>query len=280
MNIFGGAKQRSTPRYKRSVNYMLGAIAGDIIGSVYEKDNIKTTEFTLFGPDSRFTDDTVLTVAIADSILHDKDYEVALRDWALQFPFAGYGRRFKKWLVGIISGPYNSWGNGSAMRVSPIGYACNSLEAVLAEAKRSAAVTHNHPEGIKGAQAMAAAVFLARIGYSRNAIKAHIERTFRYDLSRRLDDIRPIYEFDVSCQGSVPEAMIAFLESENFEDAIRKAISIGGDSDTIASMTGAIAEAFYREIPEAIVRKVEHLLPEKMWTVVHTFSENHEIRVR
>ncbi len=256
---------------------MLGAIAGDIIGSIYEKKNIKTTDFELFAPNCRFTDDTVMTVAIADSILHDKDYDIALRDWGLQFPFAGYGSNFKKWLVGIIPGPYNSFDNGSAMRVSPIGYACNSLEAVLAEAKRSAAITHNHPEGIKGAQATAAAVFLARIGYSRAAIKAHIEQTFHYDLSRRLDDIRPDYQFDVSCQGSVPEAMIAFLESSNFEDAIRKAISIGGDSDTIASITGAIAQAFYREIPEPIVQKVKSMLPDKMRGVVEAFDLAHEI---
>ena len=258
---------------------MLGAIAGDIIGSVYERNNVKTTEFDLFTPDSRFTDDTVLTVAIADSILHDKDYAIALRDWALQFPFAGYGGSFKKWTVGILPGPYNSWGNGSAMRVSPVGYACNSLEAVLAEAKRSAAITHNHPEGIKGAQATAAAVFLARIGYSRNAIKAHVEQTFHYDLSRRLDDIRPTYEFDVSCQGSVPEAMIAFLESHDFEDAIRKAVSLGGDSDTIAAITGGIAQAFYREIPEYIVQKVKALLPDKMMGVVEAFGEAYEVGV-
>ncbi len=258
---------------------MLGAIAGDIIGSVHGKDNIKTKQFELFAPNCRFTDDTVLTVAIADSILHDKDYAVALRDWGLQFPFAGYGGNFKKWLVGIIPGPYNSWANGAAMRVSPIAYACNSIEAVLAESKRSAAITHNHPEGIKGAQAMAVAVFLARIGYSRNVIKAHIEQTFRYDLSRRLDDIRPNYQYDVSASGSVPEAMIAFFESTDFEDAIRKAISLGGDSDTIASMTGAIAQAFYKEIPDYIVNKVHSMLPEKMRGVVENFSEAHEIKV-
>jgi len=259
---------------------MLGAIAGDIIGSVYEKNNIKTTEFELFAPDCHFTDDTVMTVAIADSILHDKDYSIALRDWGLQFPFAGYGANFKKWLVGILPGPYNSWGNGSAMRVSPIAYACNSIEAVLAEAKRSAAITHNHPEGIKGAQAMAVAVFLARIGYSRNAIKAHIEQTFRYNLSRRLHDIRPNYTFDVSCQGSVPEAMIAFLESQDFEGAIRNAVSLGGDTDTIASMTGAIAEAFYKEIPEKIIVKVKSMLPGKMLGVVENFTLAHEMSVR
>lgn len=258
---------------------MLGAIIGDIVGSVYEKDNIKTTDFELFDPQCRFTDDTVMTVAIADSILHDKDYAVALRDWGLQYPFAGYGTNFKQWLVGIIPGPYNSFGNGSAMRVSPIGYACNSLEAVLAEAKRSASITHNHPEGIKGAQATAAAVFLARIGYSKAAIKAHIEQTFHYNLSRTLNEIRPDYVFDVSCQGSVPEAIIAFLESNDFEDAIRKAISLGGDSDTIASITGAIAQAFYREIPEHIVAKAKSFLPEKMLGVVQRFSQSHEILI-
>ena len=250
---------------------MLGAIAGDIIGSVYEIDIFKTKEFTLFGPDSRFTDDTVLTVAIADSILHDKDYEVALRDWALQFPFAGYGRRFKKWLVGIVSGPYNSWGNGSAMRVSPVGFAGETLDAVLQEAEKTAVVTHNHPEGVKGAQATAAAIFLARHQHSKADIRAYISETFDYDLNRTVDEIRPHYFFNESCQATVPEAIIAFLDAHDFEDAIRNAVSLGGDSDTLTCITGGIAEAFYGAVPDDIAQQVWERLDMRLKTVTANF---------
>lgn len=175
-------------------------------------------------------------------------------------------------MVGLIRGPYNSWGNGSAMRVSPVGYAFDSEAEVLREAKKSAEITHNHEEGIKGAQAVAMAVFLARQGKSKPEIKGYIESAFGYDLSRRLDDIRPGYSFDVSCQGSVPEAIIAFLESMDFEDAIRNAISIGGDSDTIASIAGAIAEAFYREIPEEMITQTRKRIPQKFSVVVGQFQ--------
>ncbi|MEM6725800.1 MAG: ADP-ribosylglycohydrolase family protein, partial [Bacteroidota bacterium] len=209
---------------------MLGAIAGDIIGSRFERNNLKSKEFELFDSASRFTDDTVLTVAIADALLTKTPYATTVRNYARNYPFAGYGGTFKQWMFGLISGPYNSWGNGSAMRVSPIGFAFNTVEQVLEEAKRSAEITHNHPEGIKGAQAVALSILLARQGTSKEAIKSEIESRFQYDLSRSLDAIRPVYQFDVSCQGSVPEAIIAFLESTDFEDAIRNAISIGGDS--------------------------------------------------
>ena len=252
---------------------MLGAITGDIIGSRFERHNLKSRKFTLFTHDSVFTDDTVLTVAIADAVLSGVKYEEKVRKYALRYPLAGYGGTFKKWMTGLIRGPYNSWGNGSAMRVSPIGYAYDTEAEVLWEAKKSAEITHNHEEGIKGAQTVAMVIFLARQGKSKPKIKAYIESTFGYDLSRKLDDIRPDYSFDVSCQGSVPEAIIAFLESTNFEDAIRNAISIGGDSDTIASMAGAMAEAFYGDIPADIISLTRKRLPKNFEIVMERFYE-------
>lgn len=250
---------------------MIGAIAGDIIGSVYEWNNIKTTAFPLFSPSCRFTDDTVLTVAIADSILNGEDYAVKLREYFRHYPDAGYGASFRNWAESGRNQPYNSWGNGSAMRVSPVGFAFNSLEKVLVEARKSAEVTHNHPEGIKGAQATASAVYLAKSGQSKKDIKQYIEDTFHYDLSRPLSEIRKDYKFDVSCQGSVPQAITAFLESDNFKDAIRKAVSIGGDSDTIACIAGGIAQAFYKELPDLILKKVRETLDDRLNHVVALF---------
>lgn len=251
---------------------MLGAIVGDIIGSVYEWNNIKTKQFRLFRSESRFTDDTVLTVAITDAILNQGDYTDTLKHYHQRFPGAGYGGTFNAWAGSSNREPYNSWGNGSAMRVSPVSYAFDNLEQVLQEAKRSAAVTHNHPEGIKGAQATAAAVFLARTGQSKPEIKTYIESTFAYDLSQTLDAIRPSYQFDVSCQGSVPQAITAFLESMDFEDAIRNAISLGGDSDTIACIAGSIAEAFYGGVPEAIAQETIIRLDQRLMDVVEAFA--------
>jgi ADP-ribosylglycohydrolase len=250
---------------------MLGAIAGDIIGSVYEAWRIKTTEFPLFKKLSRFTDDTVLTTAVAWAILNNADYAVALRKFGRQYPLAGYGAGFALWLLSN-TGPYNSWGNGSAMRVSPVGFAFSSIEEVLNQAKRSAEVTHNHPEGIKGAQATALAIFLARQGSAKVNIKQEISERFGYDLARSVDEIRPCYSFDPSCQGTVPEAIICFLESKDFEDAIRKAISLGGDSDTLACITGGIAQAYYNEIPETIISEVRKRLPEEFLNVINEFN--------
>lgn len=253
---------------------MLGAIAGDMIGSIYEGNNIKTKDFPLFSPQSRFTDDTVLTVAIADALLHQRDYTSTLKQYYHSFPKAGYGGTFRTWATSQSCEPYNSWGNGSAMRVSPVAYAYHTLEAVLSEAKRSAAVTHNHPEGIKGAQATAAAIFLARKGQTQADIKTYIETAFAYDLSRSLAEIRPDYRFDVSCQGSVPQAIMAFLEAMDFEDALRNAISLGGDSDTIACIAGSIAEAFYG-VPEAIVLETKNRLPSQLLNIVETFTSQY-----
>jgi ADP-ribosylglycohydrolase len=250
---------------------MIGAIAGDIIGSVYERQRIKIEEFPLFGRESRFTDDTVMTVAVADCLLTGKEYAATFREYGTRYPHAGYGASFGKWLVTSGMGPYDSFGNGSAMRVSPVGFAAGSLNEALAEAARSAAVSHNHPEGIKGAQAVAAAIFLARQGLSKEEIRDHVGREFGYDLHHTIDRIRPGYQFDLTCQGTVPEALVAFFDSTDYEDAIRKAISLGGDSDTLACITGGVAQAFYRQIPAVIIREVRSRLTPDLRTVVDTF---------
>ncbi len=228
---------------------MFGAIIGDIAGSTFERHNFKFECCHIFEEGSQFTDDTVLTLATADHFIYGEPYSAVYRQYGRNYPNAGYGASFKNWLRADSPEPYNSWGNGSAMRVSPIGWVGRDLDWVLGEAKSSAEVTHNHPSGIKGAQAVASCVFLARMGEPKEGIRRYVEDTFGYDLSRTLAEIRPRYMFDVSCNGSVPQAITAFMESTNFEEAIRKAISIGGDSDTIASISGAIAHAFYREIP-------------------------------
>lgn len=256
---------------------MLGAIAGDIIGSVYEAIDIKTTDFPLFSARSTFTDDTVLTVAVADSILNDIPYEVNLKRYFRMFPYAGYGGTFRAWAASESMEPYNSWGNGSAMRVSPVGFAYDTIDDVLGEARRSAEVTHNHPEGIKGAQAVAAAIFLARSNESRDQIRQFIEERFAYNLCEPLDEIRRYYTFDVSCQGSVPQAIIAFLESTDYEDAVRKAISIGGDSDTIACITGGIAQAYYKKIPPHIQERIKEILDERLIEVATLFLQRYAV---
>jgi ADP-ribosylglycohydrolase len=253
-------------------SYIIGAIAGDIIGDIYEFDNIKTVEFDLFDEDSDFTDDSVLTLATMDTLLKQKDYTENYQEFGRNYPDRGYGGTFYDWIYSDDPEPYNSWGNGSAMRVSPVGWYANSIDEALSEAKKSAEVTHNHPEGIKGAQATAAAVYMARTGKSKDEIKKFVVDTFGYDLDRKLDDIRPGYDFDVSCQGSVPEAIIAFLESTDFESAIRLAISVGGDSDTIACITGGIAEAFYKDVPDKIVENVLEILPPELVKIVEDFS--------
>jgi ADP-ribosylglycohydrolase len=251
---------------------MIGAIAGDIIGSVYESAGLKTTEFAIFTAHSTFTDDSVLTVAVADCILHGKDYATTFKQYARKYPYAGFGGMFLKWVHSDSLAPYNSFGNGSAMRVSPVGFTFDSMEEVLAEAKKSAEVTHNHIEGIKGAQAVASAIFLARQKESKNEIKGFVEKNFGYNLHQTLEEIRPHYYFNETCEGSVPQAIIAFLESENFEDAIRKAISLGGDSDTIACMTGGIAQSYYRSIPAYIIDEVKIRLDSELLEVVEQFN--------
>jgi ADP-ribosylglycohydrolase len=250
---------------------MLGAIAGDVIGSVYEAFPIKTTRFPLFDDSCRFTDDTVLTVALADSILTGADYGEKMREYYRRYPGAGYGGFFHMWARSKNPHPYNSWGNGSAMRVSPVGWAYDTLGEVLQRAAETAAFTHNHPEGIAGAQATAAAVYLARTRSSRNEIREYVSRTFGYRLDESLEEIRKDYEFDPSCQGTVPPAMTAFLESTDFEDAVRKAVSLGGDSDTLACITGGIAHAFYGGVPAKIQEQVWIRLDARLAAVVRQF---------
>ena len=258
---------------KNSSKTIIGAIAGDVIGSAYEWNNVKTTDFKLFSAKSKFTDDTVLTVAIADWILSGKDLISTIREYGKKYPDRGYGDYFLSWLGNENPQPYNSFGNGSAMRVSAVGFAYNTIEEVLEMAKQSAEVTHNHPEGIKGAQACALAIFFAKTGKSKEYIKDYITTTFNYDLDFTLEDIRPIYEYDVTCQGSVPQAIVAFLESTDFENAIRLAISIGGDSDTIACITGGIAAAYYKEIPKEIIESVYSKLPNEYIKILDEFDK-------
>jgi ADP-ribosylglycohydrolase len=256
---------------------VLGAIAGDIIGSVHEHAGTKSTDFKLFVPGSKFTDDTVLAVAVADCLLNGRDYVDAFHEYFVAYPNAGYGLRFFHWASAGRRDPYNSCGNGSAMRVPAVGYAFDTLDEVLAEAARSAEVTHNHPEGIKGAQATAAAIFMARRGESKRRIKHLLEQMFGYDLSQSLDALRPTYEFDETCQGTVPAALVAFLESQDYEDAVRKAISLGGDADTLACITGAVAEAHFGGVPASIAGPALGALDDRLRRVVMVFCERYGI---
>lgn len=226
---------------------MIGAIIGDIIGSVYERENIKTKDFVLFSTKCRFTDDTVLTVALMEAILDKRPYAEVMVEYAKRYANAGYGKFFKQWVNDPDRAPYNSFGNGSAMRISPCAWAYDDLDVVLEKTKEFTEITHNHILGIQGAQQVAGSIFLARKGNSKEDIKKFLA-AHRCELDFTLDEIRPSYKFDVTCQGSVPQAIQAFMESDNYIDAIRNAISIGGDSDTIACMTGGIAEAYYGDL--------------------------------
>ena len=256
---------------------MLGAIIGDIVGSPYEFDhnNIKTTDFPLFSNRSYFTDDSIMTLAVAEGLMDgygdaartEAAIITAMLKYGNRYPDAGYGSRFSSWLSSDKPKPYNSFGNGSAMRVSAVAWLFDTLEQVEDYARISARVTHNHAEGIKGAQATAVAIYMARTGQSKADIKQYIEQKFGYNLSRSLDDIRPGYHHVESCQETVPEALIAFLESDDFEDAIRKAVSLGGDSDTLTAITGSIAEGYYG-IPEWLAQKAVSLLDETLLAVL------------
>lgn len=248
---------------------MIGAIAGDIIGSRFEMINHagdkkldNYLKFPLFTEKCRFTDDSVLSIAVADCLMHNKPFNATLKEYGRKYPAAGYGSSFMQWLDMPGLEVNNSYGNGSAMRVSPIGFYFNDLDKVLEQAEKSAYPTHSHEEGIKGAQAIAVAVFLARKGASKEEIKNYIKEKFSYNLDRTLDEIRPTYEFSSKAFDTVPEAIIAFLESSDYENAIRKAISIGGDSDTLACMAGAISEAFYgiENIPYEIIKQTTEIL--------------------
>lgn len=260
---------------------MLGAIAGDVLGSVYEGRPTKRKDFRLFHAEDRPTDDSVLTLAVARAILDtagdatQADFALALREFGRRYPRAGYGGNFRRWLFDEGMGPYHSWGNGSAMRASAIGWAFESVEDVLRMAERSALPTHNHPEGVKGAQAVALGVLRARQGTSREEVRQELSRRFGYDLARTVDDIRPGYHFDVSCQGSVPEAIIAFLDSTDVEDAIRNAVSLGGDADTQACIAGALAEAHYGGVPESIRSWVLPRLDDAQREILQSFTRHY-----
>ena len=260
---------------------MIGAILGDMIGAPYEFDRGgKTKEFPLFRRDSQFTDDTVMTVAVAEALLDTKgqpDSAVraalvrSMQRWGNRYPDAGYGGMFRRWLRERDPQPYGSFGNGSAMRVSAAGWLYGTLEDTRHAAALTAEVTHNHPEGIKGAEAAASAIFLARTGHGKAEIKAYIVREFGYDLSRTCDEIRPAYRHDESCQRTVPEAITAFLEGTGFEDAIRTAVSLGGDCDTLTCITGGMAEAFYG-VPKDLADACRQRLPADMLAVLDRFQ--------
>ena len=267
---------------------MLGAILGDIVGSPFEFDhnNYKHKDFPLLSEKSHFTDDTVMTVAVARGLIAGQgdaqktfdEVQHEMQRWGKAYPDAGYGGMFRRWLRAEHPQPYGSFGNGSAMRVAAAGWLFDTLDKTLEMAKVTAEVTHNHPEGIKGAQATAAAIFLARTGHSKPEIKWYVEQTFGYDLSRTCDEIRPYYCHVETCQQTVPEAIIAFLESTDFEDALRNAVSLGGDSDTLACITGGIAEAFYG-MPSELQQETLKRLPEEMRAAYELFRQNLERRM-
>lgn len=276
---------------------MLGALIGDTIGSVYEFHNIKTTEFPLFSTKSTFTDDSVMTMAVAEWLLKGKertmdDLEEAMVSLARRFPNRGYGGGFYRWLFfpnelrsydgqrsDGLRHPYGSFGNGSAMRVSAVGWFFDTLEETEFWAKKSAEITHNHPEGIKGAQATAAAIYMARTGSTKEDIREYIVSRYGYDLSRTCDEIRPTYRFNATCQETVPQAIVAFLESTDFESCIRLGVSLGGDTDTLCAIAGAIAEAFYGSIPEQIVKHEWELLPEVFYVILRRCAEMSHYRL-
>ncbi len=260
---------------------ILGAIVGDTMGSVYEFISTKDYNFPMPLPRMEYTDDSVMTLAIADWIYsgnHSSEHLVEiLQGWGCKYPYpyGGYGGMFGEWLLDNHPRPYNSWGNGSAMRVSACGFAFDTLEKTIEMAERSAAVTHNHPEGIKGAVATAVAIFLARTGKTKEEIRTHIEKQYGYNLHRTCDDIRPRYGFEASCQETVPESLVAFLDSVSYEDAIRLAISLGGDADTMGAITGAVAAAYYKEIPDDLAKFTLSKLPEDLKQVLMAFEEEY-----
>lgn len=255
---------------------MIGAIVGDIIGSYFEHYPTKYTDFDLYSDNSFFTDDTVLTVAVADWILNGGELRTHFHEYVDRYPGAGYGGTFINWARCRDTEPYGSWGNGSAMRVSPVAYARDSLPDVLRLAEESAAVTHNHPDGILGAIAVAGCVFVARTGGTKDDVRRFVDTEVGYDLSRTIDSIRPFYTFDVSCSGSVPEAITAFLESSSVEHAIRLAVSLGGDSDTMACIAGAIAEPFFGGVPNDLWLPARGRLDSDLAATVDAFRTTYQ----
>lgn len=270
------------PNFQKS--RMLGAIAGDVIGSRFEWDNYKAKDFELLHQDCDYTDDSVLTMAVAQGVMEvftshyssriigAKTFQKHIKDFAIRYPSRGYGGMFSQWIYVEDSKPYGSYGNGSAMRASACGWMYHEDKHAVKAARTSASVTHDHPEGIKGAEAVALAIYHARRGKSKDFIKDLIAREFEYDLSMTCDEIRPHYEFNETCQETVPQAFIAFLESESFEDAIRTAISLGGDSDTLAAITGSIAEAYYGGVGDEIGEFIWGIIPAEFQEIVSWFN--------
>ena len=265
---------------------LMGAVLGDIAGSIYEFNPHKSTDVNLTDKSMDFTDDTIMTIAVADWILNDKLHTkkglvACMQKWGRKYPhpMGAYGNMFSQWLREDNPKPYNSWGNGSAMRVSAVGFAFDTLEQTMKMAKKCAEVTHNHPEGIKGAQATAAAIFMARTGCTKDAIRHYISETFGYNLNRTCDDIRPSYGFDGSCQGTVPESIIAFLDSKDYEDALRLCISLGGDADTMGAITGAIAGAYYNKMQYSLYEFGMDKLPDDIQNVISDFDNKYERNV-
>ena len=250
---------------------MIGAITGDIVGSIYEGADFKSKDFPFFGPGCRFTDDTVCTVAVADCLMNDGDFADYLRNYVGRYPYRGYGGMFRQWAFSDM-GPYNSWGNGSAMRVSPVAYVARDEDDLMALAERSSAVTHDHPSAIRGAQAIALTMWMAMAGTGPDTIRQEITQRFGYNLSRTVDEIRPDYEFDVSCSGTVPQAITCALDATSFEDAIRNAISLGGDADTLACITGGIAEVMFG-VPSEIAETARGYLTVELLDVVDRFAD-------
>lgn len=268
---------------------MIGAILGDIIGSPFEFDRgNKTKRFNLFTDGCEFTDDTVMTIAVAEALMNagvdagrnvtEHELVYSMRSWGKRYPYAGYGAGFARWLTCEEPKPYHSYGNGSAMRVSAAGWLYDTLEKTEKVAGYTAEVTHNHPEGIKGAQAVAAGIFLARNGVDMNGIRSYVQDTYGYVFDRTLDQIRPYHHMDETCQNTVPEAFTALFESRNFEDAIRNAVSLGGDTDTLAAITGSMAEAYYG-IPAILYDEAMDRITEDMRTVVHAFEQVKKDRI-
>lgn len=279
----GSNKKDKAKRSKVEYNPLLiGAVIGDIAGSIYEFNPHKSKDINLQNKDMEYTDDTIMTIAVADWILNDKKLTkkglvARMQQWGRKYPnpMGAYGGMFSQWLLSNNPKPYNSWGNGAAMRVAAVGFAFSSLEETLKVAKKSAEVTHNHPEGIKGAQATAAAIFMARTGCTKEEIRRYISENYGYDMNRTCDDIRPTYSFDGSCQGTVPESIIAFLDSKDYEDAIRLCISLGGDADTMGAITGAIAGAYYHQMPYDLYEFAINKLPDDIKGIIKLFDSEH-----
>jgi len=250
---------------------MLGAIIGDIVGSRFEFNNHKSTDFELFSADCHFTDDTICTLAVADALLNNLSFKQSLHSWCRKYIDGGYGRNFMLWVKSDNPKPYNSFGNGAAMRVSPCAWFSQNKDEILAAARQSAICSHNHPEGVRGAMCIAHCIYLARFNPPKRAIYDLATKDYGYNLDVNCDDIRRTNKFNETCQVTVPQAITCFLESSNFEDAIRLAISIGGDSDTIAAITGSIAESYYAEIPSAITQKALSYLPNEMVDLIKDF---------